>query len=80
MGVDPEKISMDTGQRSGAPDEGGRRASAGGATGEKEPRSKERTAVKQRMKATQKKYLSAAHDQIWGMLDQFKQKGEVDLN
>ena len=44
---------------------------AGGAGG------KERAAVKQRMKATQKKYLSAAHDQIWGMLDQFKQRGEV---
>ena len=29
------------------------------------------------MKATQRKYLSAAHDQIWGMLDQFKQRGEV---
>ena len=31
------------------------------------------------MKATQRKYLSAAHDQIWGMLDQFKQRGEVWL-
>ena len=37
----------------------------------------ERSAVKQKMKATQRKYLSAAHDQIWGMLDQFKQRGEV---
>ena len=33
--------------------------------------------MKQKMKATQRKYLSAAHDQIWGMLDQFKQRGEV---
>lgn len=39
--------------------------------------SEERNAVRQRMKATQRKYLSAAHDQIWGMLEQFKQRGEV---
>ena len=50
--------------------EGGAGAGAGAGV-------KERAAVKQRMKATQKKYLSAAHDQIWGMLDQFKQRGEV---
>ena len=54
-----------------------RRASTGEGGAEREARGKERAAVKQRMKATQKKYLSAAHDQIWGMLDQFKQRGEV---
>ena len=60
-----------------------RRASTGEGGAEREARAgagaggKERAAVKQRMKATQKKYLSAAHDQIWGMLDQFKQRGEV---
>ena len=41
---------------------------------------KEVTAIKQKMKATQKKYLSAAHDQIWGMIHQFKVKGEVSKN
>ena len=41
---------------------------------------KEKTAVKQKMRATQRKYLSAAHDQIWGMLDTFKQKGEVYIH
>ena len=25
-----------------------------------------------RLRATQRKYLAAAHDQIWGMIDQFK--------
>ena len=72
MGIHPDTVSMETGQ----PQDGGRRASAA-STSTTDKTSKERTAVKQRMKATQKKYLSAAHDQIWGMLDQFKKKGEV---
>ena len=38
---------------------------------------KEKQAVKTKMKMTQKKYLSAAHDQIWGMIGQFRDKGEV---
>ena len=65
----------------GGEDEGtGRRASASETQPEKDVRNrKERSAVRQKMKATQRKYLSAAHDQIWGMLDQFKQRGEVWL-
>ena len=74
MGLDPEQVQEEA-----------RRASTGecstsstGEGGAKEPRSKEARMVRQRMKATQKKYLAAAHDQIWGMLDQFKHKtGEV---
>ena len=71
MGVDPDTV-QETGEK--------RRASTG-AQGDRQGAQgrggKERSAVKQRMKATQKKYLSAAHDQIWGMLDTFKQRGEV---
>ena len=73
MGIHPD--TLDTGPAQ--PQEGGRRASAASTSTGGEKSSKEKTAVKQRMKATQKKYLSAAHDQIWGMLDQFKKKGEV---
>lgn len=75
MGLDPEQVQEDSKEA--------RRASTGecstaGEGGVKEPRSKEAKMVRQRMKATQKKYLAAAHDQIWGMLDQFKHKaGEV---
>ena len=72
MGIHPDTITTDTGQQQ----DGGRRASAA-STSTSDKTTKERTAVKQRMKATQKKYLSAAHDQIWGMLDTFKQRGEV---
>ena len=69
LGVDPEQVSAE--EETGA----GRRQSTGD-TGA-EVRSKESRMVRQRMRTTQKKYLSAAHDHIWGMLDQFKQAGEV---
>ena len=75
MGLDPDKV-QETKETKEV-----RRASTGecstGEGGVKGSRSKEARMVRQRMKATQKKYLAAAHDQIWGMLDQFKHKGEV---
>ena len=77
MGLRPAEVTVEV----EPPAEGEatvRRASASESQPEKEVRNrKERSAVKQKMKATQRKYLSAAHDQIWGMLDQFKQRGEV---
>merc|ERR1712083_956464 len=56
-----------------------RRGSTGGLKEPPTPREglKETGAVKARLRATQRKYLAAAHDQIWGMIDQFKVKGEV---
>ena len=80
-----EDTLQELGAEPGAGQLQARRASTGEGGAEREARAgagagaggKERAAVKQRMKATQKKYLSAAHDQIWGMLDQFKQRGEV---
>lgn len=76
-----EDTLQELGAEPGAGQLQARRASTGEGGPEREARAgaggKERAAVKQRMKATQKKYLSAAHDQIWGMLDQFKQRGEV---
>ena len=80
-----EDTLQELGAEPGAGQLQARRASTGESGVEREARAgagagaggKERAAVKQRMKATQKKYLSAAHDQIWGMLDQFKQRGEV---
>ena len=78
MGLSPAAVTVQV--EAGPEDEGGtgRRASAGEPGPEKDVRNRaERNAVKQKMKATQRKYLSAAHDQIWGMLDQFKQRGEV---
>ena len=78
MGLSPAAVTVQV--EAGPEDEGGtgRRASAGEPQPEKDVRNRaERNAVKQKMKATQRKYLSAAHDQIWGMLDQFKQRGEV---
>ena len=79
MGISPAEVGVEA--EAGAEDEGtGRRASASETQPEKDVRNrKERSAVRQKMKATQRKYLSAAHDQIWGMLDQFKQRGEVWL-
>ena len=80
MGLSPEVVKEDAGAEE-EEDSVARRASVGDSNAEKEGRdgrnTKERSAVKQKMKATQRKYLSAAHDQIWGMLDQFKQRGEV---
>ena len=77
MGLSPAEVGVEA--EAGGEDEGtGRRASASETGPEKDVRNRaERSAVKQKMKATQRKYLSAAHDQIWGMLDQFKQRGEV---
>merc|ERR1712037_986890 len=51
-----------------------RRGSTGGLKEPPTPREglKETGAVKARLRATQRKYLAAAHDQIWGMIDQFK--------
>ena len=74
MGLNPAEVTVEV-------EEGtARRASASESQPEKDVRNRaERSAVKQKMKATQRKYLSAAHDQIWGMLDQFKQRGEVGL-
>ena len=85
MGVDPDTVQeTETGEKEkkrGSQETGERRRASTGAQGERQGAEgragKERSAVKQRMKATQKKYLSAAHDQIWGMLDTFKQRGEV---
>ena len=85
MGVDPDTIQeTEAGEkekRRGSQEAGEKRRASTGTPGvEGRTGGKERTAVKQRMKATQKKYLSAAHDQIWGMLDTFKQRGEVSAN
>ena len=88
MGVDPDTIQeTEAGEkekRRGSQETGEKRRASTGAQGERQGAEgragKERSAVKQRMKATQKKYLSAAHDQIWGMLDTFKQRGEVSGN
>ena len=83
MGVDPDTV-LDTGEKEkmrGFQETVEKRRASTGAQGDRQGAQgrggKERSAVKQRMKATQKKYLSAAHDQIWGMLDTFKQRGEV---
>lgn len=77
MGLSPAQLTVE-GEAAAEGEGAARRASAGESQPEKEVRNrKERSAVKQKMKATQRKYLSAAHDQIWGMLDQFKQRGEV---
>ena len=81
MGLDPDSV-QEPGEkevRRGAQEAGERRRASTGAQGAEVRGGKERSAVKQRMKATQRKYLSAAHDQIWGMLDTFKQRGEVSL-
>ena len=81
MGLDPDTVQeTEAGEkekRRGSQETGEKRRASTGAQGAEGRGGKERSAVKQRMKATQKKYLSAAHDQIWGMLDTFKQRGEV---
>ena len=78
MGLSPAEVTVEAEARPEEEGGPGRRASAGESQPEKDVRNrKERSAVKQKMKATQRRYLSAAHDQIWGMLDQFKQRGEV---
>ena len=83
MGVDPDTLQEPETRenRRGSQETGEKRRASTGAQSDREGAevrgAKERSAVKSRMKATQRKYLSAAHDQIWGMLDTFKQKGEV---
>ena len=83
MGVDPDTLQEPETRenRRGSQETGEKRRASTGAQSDREGAevrgAKERSAVKWRMKATQRKYLSAAHDQIWGMIDTFKQKGEV---